>query len=143
MSDQGTLIDLIKKGLQYDRSWGIYALGTGKDSPARIGQTQFDFGGLKDGKEFVIDGERLGNAIAEYLDNDPEAEIQSWSEFLDWMIEEGWIDYDNPECYQADPGCPKCNGPMHGADFPNGGNHGACLLCGNEAEWDNDNEGWK
>lgn len=137
-----TLSELLKNGLQYDESWGIYSLGTGADSPARIGQTQFENGGLLDGMSFVINGERLGDAMRSYTDGDDEMEF-SGSELLEWLLEEDWIEFDNPECYAQDPGCPKCGGAMFGADFPNGDNHGGCLVCGWDGEWDNEAEEWK
>ena len=136
-----TLAEILKDGLQYDFSWGIYSHGTGADSPARIGQTQFENGGLLDGMEFVIDGVKLGDAIRSYTDGDDEMEF-SGSELLDWLLEEGWIEYDSPECYAYDPGCPKCGGCMYGADFPNGDNKGGCLSCGWDGEWDNEAEEW-
>jgi hypothetical protein len=130
------LAELLKNGLQYDSSWAIYAYGTGPDSPARIGQTQFDNGGLLDGMEFVIDGVKLGDAVRRYTDGDDEMEY-SGSELLDWLLEEGWIEYDNPECYAYD-GCPKCGGCVYGAGFPNGDYKGVCLSCG----WDDETEEW-
>jgi hypothetical protein len=142
MMTKATLSELLKNGLQYDSSWGIYALGTGPDSPARIGQMQFDQGGILDGKSLVLDGVRLGDAVRSYTDGDDEMDING-SEFLAWLIDEDWIEFDNPECYQDEPGCPECHGAMYGADFPNGDGHGTCLLCGHEAAWDNDEGEWK
>lgn len=145
MSKQAqTLGSLLYKGLQYDSSWGIYAFGTGVDSPARIGQTQFEQGGILDGMSFVIDGEKLGNAIGALTDGEPDDVMEHVSEsmLLDLLIENGWIEYENPDCYQTDPGCPKCGGAMYGADFPNGDTHGTCCACGHEAEWDNDTAEW-
>ena len=138
---QYTLVDLLEKGLQYDNSWAIYALGTGPDSPARVGKTQFEQGGILDGKELVINGTQLGDAISAYTDGDENFEID-YSLFLDWLIEEDWIEYHNPECYQDDPGCPSCGGVMYGADFPNGDEHGSCLNCGQSFAWDNDDGVW-
>lgn len=139
-----TLGELLYNGLQYDSSWGIYAFGTGVDSPARIGQTQFECGGILDGMSFIIDGEKLGNAIGALTDGEPEDVMEHVSEsmLLDLLIENGWIEYENPECYQTDPGCPLCGGAMYGADFPNGDNHGTCCACGHEAEWDNEAVEW-
>lgn len=143
-----TLGELLEKGLQYDSSWGIYSFGTGADSQARIGQAQFEQGGILDGMSFVLDGVRLGDAWLSFLDYPNEDEYEDAKdattpgEFLDWLIEDGWIEFDNPECYQTDPGCPKCGGAMYGADFPNGDGHGTCLCCGCDAEWDNDNAEW-
>ncbi len=144
MSTQ-TLGELLEKGLQYDSSWGIWAFGTATDAPARIGQTQFENGGILDGMSFIIDGERLGNAIAALSQGEPEDvwEHISQSMFLDLLIENNWIEYENPECYQTDPGCPECGGAMYGADFPNGDGHGVCCACGHEAEWDNEEAEWK
>lgn len=141
MSNQ-TLGDLLEKGLQYDSSWGIYAFGTGVDSPARIGQTQFECGGILDGMSFIIDGETLGNAISALTQGQPDdvMEYVSQSMLLDLLIENGWIEYENPECYSTEP-CPECGGMMYGADFPNGDTHSTCLMCGHEAEWDDD-LGW-
>jgi hypothetical protein len=141
-STKYTLGELLAKGLQYDSSWAIYSHGTGADSPARIGQTQFKQGGLLDGMEKVIDGVALGDAMLSYTEDcDEDYEIDG-EEFLDWLIEDGWIEYSNPECYQDDPGCPSCGGCMFGADFPNGDNHGSCLVCGESYVWDNDEAEW-
>ena len=144
MSTQ-TLGELLYKGLQYDSSWGIYAFGTGIDSPARIGQTQFECGGILDGMSFIIDGVRLGDAVGALTDGEPEDVMEHVSEsmLLDLLIENGWIEYENPDCYQIDPGCPKCGGAMYGADFPNGDAHGTCCVCGHEAEWNNDLAEWE
>lgn len=141
MNTKYTLSELLEKGLQYDSSWAIYSHGTGPDSPARIGQTQFKQGGLLDGMEYAINGEQLGDAILDYTNGDTDFEI-SGSELLDWLIEEDRIEYSNPECYQDDPGCPSCGGVMFGADFPNGDNHGSCLACGESYVWDNDEAEW-
>jgi len=140
MKNQHTLAELLASGLPYDRGQAIYALGTGPDSLARIGQTQFEQGGLLDGKEFVINGMQLGDAILSYTDGD-DFEIDG-RELLEWLIEGDWIEYNNPECYQDDPGCPSCGGVMYGADFPNGDNHGSCLKCKKGFVWDNDNAEW-
>ena len=143
-----TLGELLYKGLQYDSSWGIYAFGTGVDSPARIGQTQFESGGILDGMSFIIDGVRLGDAFLSYMDYPTDEEFEdaksaiSMQEFFDYLIDEGWIEYEDPDCYQTDPGCPKCGGAMYNADAPNGDAHGTCCVCGYEAEWDNDLAEW-
>lgn len=136
-----TLVDLLKKGLQYDSSWAIYAYGKGADSKARIGQTQFENGGLLDGMDFIIDGVQLGNAMTAYMDGD-EFEVD-YDEFYQWLRDEDRLQGYNEECYQDDPGCPACGGVMFGADWPNGKGGGACLICGKEYEWDNDEAEWK
>lgn len=147
-TQHNTLGELLYEGLQYDSSWGIYAFGTGVDSPARIGQTQFEQGGILDGMSFIIDGVRLGDAWLSYLDYPTDEEYEDAKsaigadEFLDFLSD-GWIEYDNPDCYQTDPGCPKCGGAMYGADFPNGDGYGTCVCCGLDAEWDNDLAEWK
>jgi len=126
-------------GLAYDKSWAIYSHGTGSHSPARIGQTQFEQGGVLDGMEMVIDGQKLGDALSSYTDDDEEFDIE---EFLRFLIDEDWIEYQNEDCYQFDPGCPKCSGVIYGASFPNGGNEGSCLICDYTGTWDDEDQCW-
>lgn len=100
-----TLGELLYKGLQYDSSWGIYAFGTNVDSPARIGQTQFECGGILDGMSLIIDGERLGNAIAALTDGEPDDVMEHVSEsmLLDLLIENGWIETEPAACADTKP----------------------------------------
>lgn len=65
-----TVADIIKHGVSYDRSWGIYATGCDANAEARIGQTQFENGGLLDDKHFICDGEQLGDAIQRWTDGE-------------------------------------------------------------------------
>jgi len=77
-----------------DSGWAVYAEGLEADSPARYGQTQFENGGLRDDKSFVIDGEMANRAQMVYSDGDPAfiAEHSSPEEFFNWLKDEGWID---------------------------------------------------
>lgn len=87
-----TLIELIEKGLQYDSSWAIYAWRNSPDSPARVGQTQFENGGVLDGMDLIIDGVQLGDALERYCDDDEDSgEHIIWGDFLEWMKDEGYI----------------------------------------------------
>jgi hypothetical protein len=120
-----TLLDLLKKGVQ--PGWAIYAYGTGENSKARYGQTQFENGGVLDGTDKVIDSEMYWRARAQWwsdgewiydsqYDDGPMPSPKAGAvecyvrfedtvdEFLEWLIEEDWIEYHNPECYADDPG---------------------------------------
>ena len=48
-----TLASLIESGLSNDNTVAIYAEGQYPDVSVRLGQTQFENGGLLDGKEMV------------------------------------------------------------------------------------------
>lgn len=65
-----TVESLIKSGISYDRSWGIYAESCTADAEARIGQTQFKQGGLLDGKQLICDGQQLGDAIQRWTNGE-------------------------------------------------------------------------
>lgn len=142
-----TLLDLLKKGIQ--PGWAIYAYGTGEESKARYGQTQFENGGVLDGMDKIIDSEQYWRAHAAWTESDnigdEENQIRfedTADEFLEWLISEDWIKHCNPECYADDPGCPVCGGVIYGADFPNGDGHGSCLICHRDWVWDNDLAEW-
>lgn len=87
-----TLKDLITK-IEFSSNWAIYANDIHPDSPARIGNTQFRSGGMLDGKKFIIDGEQVHRAMSAYCDYDLDwfEEHSSPTEFILWMIEEGWL----------------------------------------------------
>jgi hypothetical protein len=61
---------IIKSGVSYDSSWGIYADSCDANAEARIGQTQFEQGGLLDGKQLICTGEQLGDAIQRWTDGE-------------------------------------------------------------------------
>ena len=63
-----TVASIIKSGVSYDSSWGIYADGCTANAEARLGQTQFENGGVLDGKRFICDGVQLGDAIQRWTD---------------------------------------------------------------------------
>lgn len=83
-----TLIDAIQK-IGYDSKWAIYAEKIDgefrADSPARIGQQQFENGGVLDDAEFFANGERIGDKMAEGEEGF-EAETASW--IIDQMNEQ-------------------------------------------------------
>ena len=131
-----TLGEILEKGLPNDATVRVYAFGTAVNSPARVGSPEFfeeDF----DGMTLVISGEALGKAKAAW------SRTASNDTLLDYLIKEEWIEYDDPDCYRIDPGCPHCDGAMYGADAPSGDNDFVCLLCGWEGEWDNEAARWK
>jgi hypothetical protein len=144
-----TLLDLLKKGVQ--PGFAIYAYGTGEESKARYGQTQFENGGILDGTDKIIDSEQYWRAHSAFTEGDAFTDDDSpesvrfedvADEFLEWLVEEDWIEYHNPECYADDPGCPACGGVIFGADFPNGGSGGGCLVCHRDWVWDNESAEW-
>lgn len=65
-----TLAELVENGIQYDSSWGIYADECHPDAEARIGQTQFEQGGLLDGKHLIANGVQMGDALSRWFDGD-------------------------------------------------------------------------
>lgn len=65
-----TLESIIRSGVSYDDSWGIYADDCRAEAEARIGQTAFEGGGLLDGKTLVCTGKQLGDAIQRYTDGE-------------------------------------------------------------------------
>ena len=81
------LLELIKNGLAYDSSWGVYAEKVGgmfsAQSPARIGQRILENEGLLDDCEFFDSNESILDSIASwYGDFEPwvfdEAEWNQW-----------------------------------------------------------------
>lgn len=97
-----TLIEILTGHVEYGSSWAVYAEALEPDSPARMGQTQFENGGLLDSKRYVIDGLTLGDAKLRYFeDNYAEADREqaegdfgpAYPEFLDYLIDEGYIDW--------------------------------------------------
>ncbi len=53
----------------YDAGWAIYSeMPLALENEARLGQTQFEQGGILDGKAFFADGERIIDAISEYAE---------------------------------------------------------------------------
>lgn len=62
-----TLIEILTGHVEYSSSWAVYAESLEPDSPARIGQTQFENGGVLDDMQYVIDGEQLGDAKLSYV----------------------------------------------------------------------------
>lgn len=75
-----TLIEAIQT-IGYDISWAIYAERIDgeftADSPARIGQRQFENGGVLDDAEYFANGERIGDLMAEGEEGF-KAETASW-----------------------------------------------------------------
>jgi len=63
-----TVASLIKSGIAYDSSWGIYADSCSANAEARIGETQFEQGGVLDGKLLICNGKQLGDAIQRWTD---------------------------------------------------------------------------
>ena len=79
--------------IQNDSNWAVYADSNDPEAPARYGQRQFENGGVLDGKHFVIDGQMAAQALMSYTDGDPAwlDEHGDREEFLQWMIDEGYI----------------------------------------------------
>jgi len=75
-----TLKDIIDNGLEYSTSWAIYADGFLSESPARIGSTQFENGGIMDGKKLICNGQELGDLIQSWGPDDVEAIIDELAE---------------------------------------------------------------
>lgn len=63
-----TLAELILDGVAYDRGWGVYADSLDPDASARYGQTQFENGGLLDGKIFVANGMAINDALEDWFE---------------------------------------------------------------------------
>lgn len=70
-----TVRSIIKAGLQYDRGWAIYATSCDAGAEARLGQTQFENGGVLDDKHFICNGEQLGDAILRWTDDEDVDEL--------------------------------------------------------------------
>lgn len=147
MSKQQTLLELLEKGLSYDNGVAIYAWGKGADAPARIGQTQFEQGGLLDGMDEIINGEQLNDAILSYIDGDESArEHIIWEDFLEWLGDEGYLDNAYPSaCYSWENRCPVCGHVVFDADMPNGGSAASCLNPGesHDLTWDDEGDEWQ
>lgn len=55
--------------INYDANWGIYAESPfTSNSPARIGQTHFENGGVLDDKEYFCNGEVANDAVETQVD---------------------------------------------------------------------------
>ena len=66
------LVDAIRT-IQYDSGWAVYAQTPFSEaSEARFGQTQFENGGLLDGKEFFANGLEIGDWMKNYFEDCPE-----------------------------------------------------------------------
>lgn len=146
MNSTTTLIQLLEKGLPYDSGVAIYAWGKDADAPARIGQTQFEQGGIQDGMDEIINGVRLGDAITRFIDGDEDSrEHIVWDDFLEWLGEEGYLDNAYPsDCYAWENRCPVCGHVVFDADMPNGGGAASCLNPGESHDliWDGNNDEW-
>ena len=69
------------RNIDDSNQWGIYAeLPLTIDSEVRIGQTQFENGGLLDSKEYIINGEQVNRNTAIFYDG------------IDGLIEENNIE---------------------------------------------------
>ena len=56
----------------YDSGWGLYAEApVTLESECRVGQTQFEQGGILDGKEFFADGIQIIEAMCSYAGDYP------------------------------------------------------------------------
>lgn len=78
-----TLVEAIQK-ISYDSNLAVYAMRPfTPDSEARIGQIQFDNGGILDDMEIFANGEKCGNYITAWLYDIP------FEEQEDWMSREG------------------------------------------------------
>lgn len=76
-------------GGSYDSSTGVYAVEPHSvDSPARLGDTQFDGGGLLDGMVFFADNVMIIDAGWLYCDGDPRTSDFGLDEVADYVIEE-------------------------------------------------------
>lgn len=69
-----TLIDILTSGMEYSSTWAIYAERIGgefkPESPARIGQRQFENGGLLDACEFFATNEDATDRMNRYMGDD-------------------------------------------------------------------------
>ena len=64
-----TLMELIKGCLiGCDKKWAIYAESWSPDAPARIGDTQFENGGVLDGFIKIIDGQSFHEEVHDWTD---------------------------------------------------------------------------
>lgn len=107
-----TLIEILTGHVEYSSSWAVYAEALEPESPARMGQTQFENGGLLDSKQYVIDGVTLGDAKLRYFEdnyseNDREEAEDDLSplypEFLEWLVDEGYIDWSDEDEDEINP----------------------------------------
>lgn len=95
------LIEAIRT-IGYSSNWGIWIEATDTltpETPARIGQMQFENGGILDGMEFLINGEQINDRFNECESNRREAmgdeydelsasELEAFSrEDAEWLIE--------------------------------------------------------
>lgn len=74
-------------------NWAVYATGTEPEAEARLGQTQFENGGLLDEMSFVISSEVASRAMLAYCDGDTDWFDQHGdpAEFVEWLNDEGWF----------------------------------------------------
>jgi hypothetical protein len=67
-----TLLNVLTSDLAYDGSWAVYAERIDgefrPESAARIGQRQFENGGILDGCEFFASNEHILDFVASYLE---------------------------------------------------------------------------
>ena len=88
------LFEAIEKGLEASNQWAIYANAPfTAESEARIGQTQFENGGLLDTKQFVINGEALDRHVEIFFGNvgDLISDSRDMDEAMRNWIEEDFI----------------------------------------------------
>lgn len=95
-----TLSDIIKGGFQYDSGYSIYIDNTVALTPnteARIGQNQFEQGGLLDGKVELMDLVQATDAMNEYFNGTDDEDVPSYVDnfIYDeicpyWEEKQGW-----------------------------------------------------
>ena len=134
-----TLGQILREGLPNDPNWCIYSFGTAFDAPARVGRTRI-YEDEPNGMAHVINCMKLSNAKDAWRQSNARKEGIT---LLDYMVEEGWIEYNDPDRYQIDPGCPRCGSPMYNEEVKEGDPFFTCLMCDHEAEWDSQSSSWK
>lgn len=95
-----TLSDIFKRGFQYDSSYSIYIDDTVALTPnteARVGQNQFEQGGLLDGKVELMDLVQAADAMTEYFEGTDDEDVPSYVDnfIYDeicpyWEEKQGW-----------------------------------------------------
>ena len=85
-----TLASLIESGLSYDNTVAIYAEGQYPDVSVRFGQTQFENGGLLDGKEMVGTCMEIIDYLNSWTDGDDDVfEHVGWDDFVQALFDYG------------------------------------------------------
>lgn len=85
-----TLASLIESGISYDNTFAIYAKGQYPDVSVRLGQTQFENGGLLDDYEMVATNMSILDYLQDWTDGDDDAlEHVGGDEFVQALFDYG------------------------------------------------------